>query len=521
MRNIDLLTDGAAGRRVDAASLIRRAAFCHPDVVAIDDGIRSVTFAEAADRAERVANALDLLGVPPHATVGILSENRSEYVEADLGIALARRVRVALNARLHLEDHLYVAADASMRVLIHSKAFADVAEGLREEGVLTISFDPPEAGSLDWATVIAEGSGTPVVRLGNVEDPAWITYTSGTTGKPKGVVLSQRAIREVAFNLLLEFGPVAPGDQIVMPQPLSHGAGYFVLPWLLSGGGVYTMAKFDPELVISVGERPEVRVFKCVPAMLPPLLEAADGRLLGYETMVYGAAPIPRPVLEESLERFGPVLAQVYGQSEAPVTITCLQKRDHEGDGDQRFSAGRPFRTVAIEVRDDEGNPLRPGELGEIAVTGSHLMSCYHGLEDATTDVLRDGWIMTKDIGLMDERGFVYLRGRRDEMINSGGFNISPREVEAVLSGYPGVEEVAVLGMPDERWGEAVTAIVKLRTDGVGSSDDMLDFAKPRLGFRCPKTVTFVDEIPKTPYGKVDRQKVVALLASDYEGAAP
>jgi fatty-acyl-CoA synthase len=517
MRN----NSATAGRGVDAASLIRRAAFHFPQVTAVDDGARALTFAEAVDRAERFANALDVLGVPPRATIGILSENRSEYVEADLAIALSRRIRVALNARMHLEDHRFVAADSEMHVLIHSASFAEEAESLRQDGVITVSFDAPAGGSLEYGKLVADAPAATVIRPGSTEDPAWITYTSGTTGRPKGIILSQRAIREVAFNLLLEFGPVQPGQQIVLPQPLSHGAGYFVLPWLLSGAGVFTMKKFDPEEVFALGERPETRVFKCVPAMLPPLLEIADGRHFGYDTIVYGAAPIPRPVLESSLARFGSILMQVYGQSEAPVTISCLQKADHEGEGDQRFSAGRPFRSVEIEIRDEEGNVVPQGEQGELAVTGSHLMTRYHGLPDATADVLRDGWVMTKDLGVFDERGFLYLRGRRDEMINSGGFNISPREVEEVLSGFPGVEEVTVVGIPDSRWGEAVTAMVKLRGGASGSTDAVIDFAKPRLGFRCPKAVTFVDTIPKTPYGKVDRPKVIAALTTAYQAVVP
>jgi acyl-CoA synthetase (AMP-forming)/AMP-acid ligase II len=307
----------------------------------------------------------------------------------------------------------------------------------------------------------------------------------------------------------------------MLPQPLSHGAGYFVLPWLLSGGGVYAMKRFDPEEIFALGESPGSHVLKCVPAMLPPLLDIANGRRFGYQKIVYGAAPMPRPVLEASLERFGSILAQIYGQSEAPVTISCLQPQDHEGDGDQRFSAGRPFRSVAVEIRDEDGNVVPQGEKGELAVTGSHLMTRYHRLPDATADVLRDGWVMTKDIGVVDELGFLYLLGRRDEMINSGGFNISPREVEEILSGFPGVEEVTVVGIPDIRWGEAVTAMVKLRGGASGSTDAVIDFAKPRLGFRCPKAVTFVDAIPKTPYGKVDRPKVIAALTTAYQAAAP
>src|SRR5207245_9566382 len=191
---------------------------------------------------------------------------------------------------------------------------------------------------------------------------------------------------------------------------------------------VYLRRKCDAGATVAVSERPNVRILKCVPAMLPHLMAIDGDRQWGYDTVVYGASPIPRPVLTAALARWGPVLVQIYGQSEAPVTITCLHKRDHLGDGDQRFSAGRPFRSVGVEVWDDGGQPLPAGGEGEVAVTGSHLMSGYLGLDDETAAVSRQGWILTRDMGVFDERGFLRLLGRRDEVINSGGYNISPRE---------------------------------------------------------------------------------------------
>jgi fatty-acyl-CoA synthase len=500
-------------RGLDIPYAIRRAAVAHPGAVAVDDGAVQWTMRETVARAERFANALDRLGVPPGASVGILSENRAEYVAVDLGIALGRRVRVPLNARLHVDDHRYVAADSEMRALVHSTALADAAEALRDEvGLVTICLD-------DFDALIDDAPPDAVVRAGGVEDPAWLIYTSGTTGRPKGVELSHRSIREVSLNLLVELDTVRPGDVIVLPQPLSHGAGYFVLPYLLSGAGVYVVKAFDAEEIVALAARPSARTLKLVPAMLPPILEAAEGRALDYEQVVYGAAPMPRPVLEAALERLGPVFVQIYGQSEAPVTITCLQKDDHLGDGEHRFSVGRPFRSVAVEVRDEEGGVLPPGEQGEVAVQGSHLMTRYHGLPEATSEVLRDGWILTKDMGRFDERGFLSLVGRKDEIINSGGFNIAPREVEIALCDCPGVEEVAVVGLPDERWGSAVSAAVKLRPGADTTVAALNDFGRARLGFRSPKTIVFVDSIPKTPYGKVDRGRLVELFRPEPSSA--
>jgi len=499
---------------VDLPYLVRRAALQHPSRIAISDGDLRIDMRTALAQAERLANAFDGLGLKPGSPIAILSENRWEYVIADLAIMLGRHVRVALNSRLALPDHEAVLADSGASVLIHSGTYAAEAEALgKDRGLIAIDFDAPES----FATLIDRASDNPNVRPGGTEDPAWITYTAGTTGKPKGVVLSQRAIREVAFNLLLELGPVAPGSRIVLPQALSHGAGYFVLPWLLSGGGVHLLRRFDADEVVAIGAARPGLVFKCVPAMLPPLIQAG-GRDAGFSSIIYGASPISRAALEASLDCFGPVLTQIYGQSEAPATLTCLHPRDHIGGGEERFSAGRPWRTVAIEIRDADGIRLGPGEAGEVAITGPHLMTGYRGLPELTAAVFRDGWINTRDRGFIDDRGFVHLRGRMDDMIVSGGHNISPREVEDVLCGFPAIAEVSVLGLPDETWGSAVAAAVTLKPGASATSDSVIAFARPLLGFRTPKVVRIVDAIPRTAYGKVDRGGLTALFAAS-EGA--
>jgi fatty-acyl-CoA synthase len=488
---------------VDLAHLIRRASRQFPTAGAIEDGVRTAGLGATVDRAERLANALEDLDVPAGSPVAILSGNRVEYVEIDLALALGRWVRVALNARLHENDFAYSLEDSSTTVLLHSGDFGETALRLAERtGVITIDIDDPEG----YEALIAAAPASARERSGSEEETAWISYTSGTTGRPKGVVLSRRAIRQVAMNLLLELGPIRPGEQVILAQPLSHGAGYFVLPYLLSGGGLVIQRHFDAEEMAAVTARPEVSTAKIVPAMLPPLLELPEP--LDVQRLIYGGSPIGRTLMEASLERFGPVLAQIYGQSEAPMTLTYLDESSHLGDGEQRLSVGRPWRSVALEARDAEGQALEAGETGEIHISGDHMMTGYLGMEEETGDVMKDGWLATRDMGYVDGDGFVFLLGRRDDMIISGGFNIAPGEVESCLLDHPEISECAVFGVEDERWGTAVCAAVV--ADGRPISEaDVIAFSRPRLGFRAPKRVAFLPEIPRNAYGKLDRTRLM------------
>ena len=495
---------------MDLPFLLRRAARETPNAPAISDGSSSLTTSELLDYGERLANYLDEQGVQRGSRVGVLSENRVEYLVSDVATALSRNVRVALNARVHLDDHRFVVADTEMRVLFHSSAHSGTAQALAKEfGLLTLSFDAGDEVS-PWIRSVADAtSARCVVRSGTPQDPGWISYTSGTTGRPKGVVLSHEALCNVAFNLLLELGEIVPGEQIVLAQPLSHGAGYFPLPYLMRGAGVYCQKRFDPEEMWSLSNRLGIRTVKVVPAMLPRILEAA-GSNWGYETTIYGASPISAPVLDACIDRFGFSLIQLYGKTEAPATITCLRKHEHVGA--TRLSGGRPWRTVEVEIRDPDGQVCELGETGELFVRGPHVMSRYYNNRAATDESLVGGWLATADMASFDAEGFVHLKGRGDELIISGGFNIAPKEVEDVLTTYQGVQEAVVFGVPDARWGTAVAAVLQVHALDEIKTDDVMAFARDRLGYRSPKRVVLVRDIPRTPYGKVDRRALNDLL---------
>ena len=493
----------------DVARLIRRSIDEHASDVAVSFDGRDLTYGELGDRARRLANALRSAGLQPGDRVAVLLSNRLEYPEVDVALAFAGLVRVALNVRLAVDDLDYIFADAEVRALVSEEVFDEVASELAERHEIQwvrVGSGSAPSGASSYERLIAETSLPSGIEHRPDSAPAWISYTSGTTGRPKGVVLSHRALVNVAFNLMLEMGPIAPGGSILLPQPLSHGAGYFVVPYLAAGARVHVMRKFDPEHTLDLGERHHISTLKCVPTMLVDVLDT--GRPFPFETVIYGAAPIAPPQVERALDRWGPVLMQLYGQSEAPVTVTVLHKEDHARPGPQRSSAGRPWRTVDVRVLDPDGQPVPPGELGEVTVRGAHLMDGYLGKPDLTAEILRDGRVWTRDLAVRDERGYIYLRGRRDEMINSGGYNIAPKEVEDVVVAHPAVKECVALGVPHERWGQAVEVHVLRLPGATVDAAELEDFCKPRLGFRRPRSVVFVDELPRTAYGKIDRSKI-------------
>lgn len=469
------------------------------------------TYADLSERSQRLANALAGLGLEAGDRVAVLLDNCSEYVEIDLALSLGGYVRVALNARLNTDELRYILEDCVPRVLITSVGYEPLAaEASQGSGITVVQVGGESNGAHgDYESLLSTGSRLIGDVCRSEEATAWISYTSGTTGRPKGVVLSRRTILQVAFNLMLEFGREEMGRSILLTQPMSHASGYFVLPYLMAGGSIHLMGRFDPERVVSLQRKYEIPMIKVVPTMMLDLLEVS-GRP-DFETILYGAAPVSAEKLELCLERFGPVLAQVYGQSEAPMTITLLGKSDHVVGSDHLQSAGRPWRNIKLEIVDDVGAPVGNGQIGEVAVDAPHVMDGYFGLPEVTAEVLKDGRLRTKDMAVMDDSGYIYLRGRSDEMILSGGYTVAPKEVEVEVSRYPGVAECVVVPLEDPRWGQVAQAFVNVRQGVEFEREDFDDFCRQRLGFRRPRSVIVVGSIPRTAYGKVDRQALEKL----------
>ncbi len=504
---------------MDVAHLVTRAARLYPNREAVVSGGVRRTLAEVDTRANRLANGLLALGLRRPDRVAVLLRNCAEYMEVDFGLAKAGLVRVSLNARLGLQDHRRTLEDADVTAVIYGAQFGETAEALRGDfpGIAHwIRLGSGAGPGLDYEAWHGSQRASAPAVTNRPDDLYSLFYTSGTTGRPKGVMHTHRAIARVALNLLLDCFPVGPEDRVLLLQPLSHGSGFFMLPAFLRGACSVILDRFDPEDVVETARRERVSVIKLIPTMLVMLLEgsrATRADLGAVRSIIYGASPMPVEKLKEAMERFGPVFVQIYGQAEAPVTITVLPAEDHRPGGKEDevrrlASAGRPFLSVDAQVLGSDGVPVAAGETGEVVVWSDHVMAGYWKRPDLTTEVLKDGAIWTRDMATVDERGYIYLLGRRDEMIISGGFNIAPREVEEVLHGHPAVSEAAVIGVPHSTWGEAVHACVVLKPGAAASEAELIEFCKSALGFRHPKGITFLPALPKNPYGKVLRQEL-------------
>lgn len=490
--------------------LIERTARLYGPRDAVVCGATTRTFTEVHERACRLSNALAAHGVAPGDRVVVLLANCAEYLELDVALAQAGYVRVSLNTRATVRQQLDVISDSGGEVLIYGEALEGMADEIVREAdlrtVIRLGAEPVGGDVLDYEQLLAAASPAPPASPSpEPSDLYCLFYTSGTTGRPKGVMLTHAAYLSVALSLLVEFGPVHPGERILLTQPLSHGGGFFLLPWLMSGATCVVMERYDAERCLELCARHAVQTLKVVPTMLLQMLSAGVGPrdLPALRQVIYGASPMPAQQLGDLIGVFGDVFCQLYGQAEAPMCISVLTEDDHREGGRLLHSAGRPWRGVEVRVVGEDGQDVEPGATGEVIVNGRHMMSGYWHQPELTADVLRGGYVHTRDMAQVDERGYLYLLGRSDEMIISGGFNIAPRVVEEALNRHPAILESAVLGVPHDTLGQEVAAFVALRPGADLTPEAVVDYSRDELGYQKPRTVRILDRLPRNAYGKV------------------
>ena len=516
---------------MDYGYYLKRAARLFGDNVAVraSDSTTGRTYAEVDERADGLAAFLVSRGVAVGDRVADVQWNRPEVLDIDFGVARSGGVRVPLNARASTVELIQVLEIAQPKVLIIGPEFADIVPELRA-AVSSVEHVIGCSGSqcTPYEEAIAEGwaslqAGTCTLPSISIDDTLSLKFTGGSTGVPKGTVRTHRAQEAIALNILLDLYAFQEDDCLLQIQPMSHGGGAFVLTSVIRGAMQLTMARFDAGKVVELINQGVITSIKLVPTMLLRILEqipasgelSSESRLRG---IIYGAAPMPGEPLRRAMSIFGPILIQTYGQTEAPITITALSAEQHrlavEDQTDRLSSAGKPYATVSVEIRDLDGRALPRGERGEICVKGPMTMERYWNNDNPGIDP--DGWVHTGDIGIMDADGYVYLLDRLNDMIITGGFNVYPREVEEVIYDIPGVKQAVVLGMQHADWGESVVAVVVPHDNTVLHAAALSAFISARLSkYKVPKTFVITDGLPETATGKVTRRGVRdALLES-------
>jgi fatty-acyl-CoA synthase len=503
----------------------------HKDKPVLFLGETTLTGGELADRISQYIQAFEALGAGTGSISGLLSLNRPEVLMIIGASQTQGYRRTALHPLGSLDDHAFVLSDAEVTSLIidPNPMFVERALGLLEKvpslkQILTIG-PVPEAlaghAAVDLTAEAAKYEPKPLVAADLPPDHiGGMTYTGGTTGRPKGVMGTTQSITTMTTVQLAEWEwPENP--RFLMCTPLSHAGAAFFTPVIVKGGELIVLTKFDPAEVLKTIEEQKISATMLVPSMIYALMDHPDSHtrdLSSLETVYYGASAMNPVRLREAIKRFGPIFAQYYGQSEAPMVITYLAKGDH--DEKRLTSCGRPTLFARTALLGDDGQPVPQGEVGEICVSGPLLCGGYWKLPDATAETFRDGWMHTGDLAREDEDGFWYIVDRTKDMIVTGGFNVFPREVEDVVAEHPSIAQVCVIGTPDEKWGEAVTAVVVLRPDAAtdeaavaAMTAEIQAAVKDRKGsVQSPKQVIIVDSVPVTALGKPDKKAVRAQV---------
>jgi acyl-CoA synthetase (AMP-forming)/AMP-acid ligase II len=504
---------------VNVGLALVRSARAAPSKLAVFDGERRLTYRELDERASRFANVLDgRYGIERGDRIALLVHNRLEVVEVLVGAAKAGAVYVGLNFRLGLPEYEAIFENCTPRLLVAEREYGTLAAALAERyGLPLLMID--DDGPAGYEAVLADGAPRQPGTLYDVrpEDDFCIVYSSGTTGQPKGILFDHRAVLHHALVALQEYDYTADARYLIV-IPHNSSVQITTVPSLLIGSAIGFLdgRHFDGGTLGAALERHRVTHTYLVPTQLYRLLEQlpTGASLPSLETLGYGAAPISPDRVGELLERFGPIFTQLYGMAEIASIGTMLRKGDHVAAlaGRTRLlaSCGRPSYAIAVRVVDDEGQEVATGERGEVLFAGPYIMKGYYRDPERTAETLVDGWVHSGDVAETDEAGYLYIVDRKKDLIIRGGLNIAPKEIENILYGHPAVLEVAVIGVPDTEWGEALVAVVALKDGANVGVQELADLCSSQglPTIKVPERWEFVDSLPKTAVGKIAKREL-------------
>jgi long-chain acyl-CoA synthetase len=494
------------------AALLFDVARRQPDRPAVADPSQARTYRDFARRVAALAAGLRARGLAPGDRVMLCMENCAEFLELLFACWTAGLAAVPVNARLHPREVEYIADDSGARLVVATPGLAAALAGAALPSLIATGAD-------DYRRLAVDGELHPAE--GEPGDMAWLFYTSGTTGRPKGAMLTHRNLLFMSQCYYADIDALDPADVCLCPGPLSHGAGLYALPFLLKGARISVVPHFDVAAILDV-LRQQARVsFFAAPTMLTRLVHAPEtvgADLRGLRTIFYGGGPMYVADLEKALDLFGPRLYQLYGQGESPMTISGLDQAMHADRAHPRWhdrlgSCGVARTGVLVRVVDEADRDLPPGEIGEVVTRSDCVMAGYWRNPEASAAALRRGWLHTGDLGSLDADGLLTLRDRSKDMIISGGSNIYPREIEEVLLRHPDLVEVSVVGRPHPEWGEEVVAFVVARPGATVEQAALDRLCLDHIArFKRPRTYRFVESLPKNNYGKVLKTELRKLL---------
>ncbi len=498
-----------------------------PDNPCVTTDGQTTTYGELNVRANLLANGLAAHGIGHGDRIAVLGENSVEHLLVFLAAGKLGAVAVSLNYRLAPAELTFILSDSKARALIVvNESMQDTLDTLREELrgdiLIQVCWAGGESSWSEWLS--AQSHMQPQVEI-HSQDPFLQLYTSGTTGNPKGVVSShQNVLAECVMNTTLMPTRPAPGSSDLICAPFFHigGAGSALIS-LYAGTEIILHRAFDPEAVVRDIEQYPVNGIFMVPAMIMAVLSLPDIEQRDFSNLkqiYYGASPISEIVLEKAMAVFGTDFIQMYGMTETTGTVVNLTAADHTkalaGQPELLQSCGRPSVGANIKVVDEQGQEVPRGEIGELWVNSDTNMLEYYNLPEETEKNLTDGWVHTGDAGYMDKEGYIYLKDRMKDMVVSGGENIYPVEVENALAKHPAIQDVAVIGVPNEKYGEALLAFVVLSSGTSLEPEEMVQFCRDKIaGYKIPRQLQIIDEMPRNPSGKILKK---VLRAPYWEG---